>query len=180
MRRTSLPAPGPHGSEARSADASPYPYDPEVERQIAAIEAMSLTELRDAWRQRFSKEPPKLKGRDLYVRVLCFQLQADIYGDHSAAVKRKLRDLAARLAKDPKAALFPTPQLKPGIVLTRTWKGVVHRVLVQSEGYLYDGRVYSSLSEVASSITGTRWSGPRFFGIENIIRRQLREGEKRS
>lgn len=180
MRRKSLFAPGPLGAGARTTDATPYPYDPEIERQIAAIESMSLTELREAWHKRFAKEPPKLKGRDLYVRVLCFQLQADIYGDHSAAVKRKLRDLAARLARDPKAPLFPTPQLKPGIVLTRTWKGVVHRVLVQSVGYLYDGQTYSSLSEVANTITGTRWSGPRFFGIENIIRRQLREREKRS
>jgi hypothetical protein len=93
MRRKSLFAPGPLGTGARATDASPYPYDPEIERQIAAIESMSLTELREPWHKRFAKEPPKLKGRDLYVRVLCFQLQADIYGDHSAAVMRKLRDL---------------------------------------------------------------------------------------
>lgn len=178
MRRRETPPPEPHGSGARASDASPYPHDPEVERQVAEIEAMSLTELRQAWQRRFGQEPPKLKGRDLYIRVLCFRLQADIYGDHSPAVKRKLRELAAKLEKDPKAPLFPTPQLKPGIVLTREWKGVVHRVLVQSQGFLYDDRQFTSLSEVACTITGTRWSGPRFFGIERIIRRQLREGHK--
>lgn len=155
---------------ARAVD----PREAEVEREIAKIERMSLIELREAWLKRFGKEAPKLKGRDLLVRVLAFRLQADVFGDHSPEVKRKLAHLASVLAKDPKAQLFPTPSLKPGIVLTREYRGVVHRVLVQTEGYLYDEKTYSSLTDIARTITGSNWSGPRFFGIEQRVRRQIK------
>ena len=156
--------------QVRSTD----PRETEVEREIAKIERMSLIELRDAWLKRFGKAAPKLKGRDLLIRMLAFRLQADVFGDHSPAVKRKLAHLASVLANDPKAQLFPTPSLKPGIVLTREYRGVVHRVLVQTEGYLYDEKTYTSLTDIARTITGSNWSGPRFFGIEQRVRRQIK------
>jgi len=164
---------GRSGAEGlvRAAD----PREAEIEAEIGKIERMSLIELRQAWLKRFGKEAPKLKGRDLLIRALAFRLQADVFGDHSPAVKRKLAHLASVLAKDPKATLFPTPTLKPGIVLTREYKGVVHRVMVQTEGYLYDEQTYSSLTDIARTITGTNWSGPRFFGIEQRVKRRLRD-----
>lgn len=174
MRRRKTRAPEPHSSGDHGPPRSTAPREAMVEREIAQIEGMSLTELRVAWIKRFGKEAPKLKGRDLLVRVLAFQLQADVFGDHSPAVKRKLAHLASVLAKDPKASLFPTPSLKPGIVLTREWKGVVHRVLVQTEGFLYQEKVYPSLTDLARTITGTNWSGPRFFGIEQRVRQQIK------
>lgn len=157
-------------AQARATDTR----EAAVEREIAEIERMSLIELREAWLNRFGKEAPKLKGRDLLIRVLAFRVQADVFGDHSPAVKRKLAHLASVLAKDPKAHLFPTPSLKPGIVLTREYRGVVHRVLVQSQGYLYDEKTYPSLTDIARTITGSNWSGPRFFGIEQRVRRQIK------
>ena len=147
----------------------------EVERQITKLEAMSLVQLRDAWLERFGAQAPKLKGRELLLRVLAWRLQADAFGDHTPAVKRKLSQLASALAKDPKHPLLPSPTLKPGIVLTREWKGVVHRVLVRQGGFLYDERDYKTLSDIARTITGTHWSGPRFFGIEQRVRQQHRE-----
>ena len=159
------------GVAARPAD----PHDAQIEREIAKIERMTLHELREAWLTRFGAAAPKLKGRDLLIRVLAFRLQADVFGDHTPAVKRKLAHLASVLAKNPKASLFPSPSLKPGIVLMREWKGIVHRVMVQHEGFLYDEKAYSSLSDIARTITGTNWSGPRFFGIEQRVRRQLKE-----
>ena len=61
----------------------------------------------------------------------------------------------------------PTPGvLKTGTRLYRSWQGVTHEVLVLEQGYSRKGKTYASLSEVARAITGTRWSGPRFFGIE--------------
>ena len=153
----------------------PTRREAEIERQIAKLEAMSLERLRETWLEHFGAQAPKLKGRDLLIRVLAFRLQADAFGDHSPAVKRKLTQLASLLAKDPKAPLFPTPSLKPGIVLTREWKGVVHKVLVQHQGFLYAEKSYGSLSDIARAITGTQWSGPRFFGIEQRVRQQLRD-----
>ena len=175
MARRKVIAPELGGSGARVGARVPDPREAAVERQIAEIERMSLTELREAWLKRFGKEAPKLKGRDLLVRVLAFRLQADVFGDHSPAVKRKLAHLASVLAKDPRVQLFPTPTLKPGIVLTREYKGIVHRVMVQTEGYLYAERTYSSLTDIARTITGSNWSGPRFFGIEQRVRQQLKE-----
>lgn len=161
-------------SELAGSCATLPAREAEIERQIVKLEKMSLIQLREAWLERFGARAPGLKGRDLLVRVLAFRLQADAFGDHSPAVKRNLVHLASILAKNPKAPLFPTPSLKPGIVLTREWKGVVHKVLVQHQGFLYSDKSYSSLSDVARAITGTQWSGPRFFGIEQRVRRQLR------
>jgi hypothetical protein len=59
-------------------------------------------------------------------------------------------------------------------MLTREWKGVVHKVLVQHQGFRYAEKGYGSLSDIARAITGTQWSGPRFFGIEQRVRQQLR------
>jgi hypothetical protein len=146
-----------------------------IELQIANLEAKPLVQLREAWLERFGAQAPKLKGRELLVRVLAFRIQADAFGDHSPAVKRKLSHLASILARDPKAPLFPTPSLTPGIVLTREWKGIVHKVLVQHQGFLYAEKSYCSLSDVARAITGTQWSGPRFFGIEQRVRQQLHD-----
>jgi hypothetical protein len=178
MRTHTKPLQARNRRRTDNVDVSPYSRDLNIERQLAQVEAMSLIELRVAWLERFRHEAPKLKGRDFYIRVLCFRLQAERYGDHSPDVKRKLRDMAALLAKDPKATLFPNPRLKAGIVLTRSFKGSVHQVMVQTDGYLYQGRVFATLSEVARHITGTNWSGPRFFGIEARVQRQIREAEQ--
>lgn len=61
------------------------------------------------------------------------------------------------------------PHLDSGDVLKREWRGTVHRVAVDSHGYTYDGILFGSLSEVARKITGTRWLGPRFFGLERKL-----------
>ena len=167
----------PNGWAAHESNEGGVPTrrEAEIERQIAQLETMSLVRLREAWLERFGARAPKLKGRDLLIRVLAFRLQADAFGDHSPAVKRKLMHLASILAKNPKAPLYPPPSLKPGIVLTREWKGVVHKVLIQHQGFLYAEKTYGSLSDVARAITGTQWSGPRFFGIEQRVRQQLRD-----
>jgi hypothetical protein len=174
-KRSRLAEPNGWAAHESNEESVPTRREADIQRQIANWEAMSLVQLRDAWLERFGAQAPKLKGRDLLIRVLAFRLQADAFGDHSPAVKRKLRHLGSILAKDPKAPLFPTPSLKPGIVLTREWRGVVHKVLVQHQGFVYAEKTYGSLSDVARAITGTHWSGPRFFGIEQRVRQQLRE-----
>jgi hypothetical protein len=60
-----------------------------------------------------------------------------------------------------------TLELLPGTVLTREWSGHNHRVMVVSEGYTWDGQTYDSLSKIAYAITGTKWNGPRFFGLRD-------------
>jgi Protein of unknown function (DUF2924) len=58
------------------------------------------------------------------------------------------------------------PRLKAGAVLLREWHGTAHRVGVLESGYEYHGQRFNSLSEIARRITGTRWSGPLFFGVK--------------
>jgi hypothetical protein len=58
-------------------------------------------------------------------------------------------------------------RIKPGSELVRTWKGKRYRVMVTADGFAHDGKTYASLSEIASAITGTRWNGPRFFGLRS-------------
>ena len=83
------------------------------------------------------------------------------------AARGKLRSLAQKYAENPQYVPVDVPRLKPGTSLTRIWKGVRYEVRVLADGgYRYRGTDYDSLSEIAREITGTRWSGPRFFGLK--------------
>jgi len=87
-----------------------------------------------------------------------------------AAPTRRLLDqlVKAAMAK-PNGRLELPRRIKPGSELVRTWKGKRYRVRVMAEGFAYDGKTYASLSEIASAITGTRWNGPRFFGLRSAL-----------
>jgi hypothetical protein len=77
-----------------------------------------------------------------------------------------LADLAARLGRDPKTALSVPLRIKPGTRLIRAWRGERHQVTVLEHGFEYRGERHVSLSAIARAITGTRWSGPAFFGLK--------------
>ena len=92
------------------------------------------------------------------------------------AIARRLQSCARRLkqlSKSMKVDATPTSAalgaLKPGTVLTREWGGVTHRVTVLEEGFAWAGQNYRSLSEIATKISGARWSGPRFFGLKQRV-----------
>ena len=61
----------------------------------------------------------------------------------------------------------PPSTIKPGTRLLREWQGVTHEVIVLDDGVRYRGETWGSLSAVAREITGTRWSGPLFFGLKD-------------
>jgi hypothetical protein len=69
--------------------------------------------------------------------------------------------------KDPAAEISAAPAIKPGTRLIRQWQDKTHVVTVKEQGYEYQGSLYQSLSEIARLITGTRWSGPLFFGLKS-------------
>jgi Protein of unknown function (DUF2924) len=100
------------------------------------------------------------------MRVIANQLQEATLGGLLPRVKRKLAALAGNAENDPKgSALTPMARLKPGSKLVRTWYGQTHSVLVLDDGFEHHGKRYTSLTQVASALTGTHWSGPRFFGL---------------
>jgi hypothetical protein len=137
-----------------------------IDAELSSLAELSIRNLKKAWTERLGFDPPRLRSRHLLLRLLAWQLQALALGGLDAITERKLRDIAAALERDgtyePKTRL----DLSPGIVLTREWKGVIHKVTVGTNGFQHLGKRYGSLSDIARTITGTRWSGPRFFGLE--------------
>jgi hypothetical protein len=100
------------------------------------------------------------------VRVLAHRLQEQEFGGLAESSSRRLRQLAAAFAANPTTAIVSSrPTIKPGTRLVRQWKEKVHVVEARINGYEYKGTRYESLSEIARLITGTRWSGPLFFGL---------------
>jgi hypothetical protein len=93
-------------------------------------------------------------------------MQENSYGGLGTATRKRLRKLAAELEANPTANVVDMPRIKPGTRLIREWHGEMHAVTTTEQGFNYAGKHYKSLSEVARFITGTRWSGPRFFGLE--------------
>ena len=95
-------------------------------------------------------------------RALAYRIQAHAFGDLTPESVRLLDRIGAR-----EGASVPAPvrAVRPGTVMVREWNGVRHHVMADRDGYSWNGERYRSLSEVAHAITGTRWSGPRFFGL---------------
>lgn len=132
----------------------------DLEAELARLAALPLAELRGEWR-RIMKAPPPRVSRDLLIRSLGHQMQVAIHGDVPAETWR----MARALAKGAKAAAV---RPSPGTQLVREWRGVAHVVSVGADGrYQWNDRDWKSLSAIARAITGTRWSGPAFFGLRS-------------
>jgi hypothetical protein len=139
--------------------------DPLIE-QIAALEALSIEQLRSRWAEAYGRPPPPCSHRQFLVRGLAHRLQENALGGLAPAQRRHLADLAARLERDPETALSVPLRIKPGTRLIRAWRGVRHQVTVLEHGFEYRGERHGSLSAIARAITRTRWSGPAFFGLQ--------------
>jgi hypothetical protein len=131
--------------------------------------------------QRFAAEPPpKIRSSTFLRQLIGWNIQEDAVGGLDGETRRTLQTIATALEKDGNYQPKVRHRLTTGVVLTREWKGAMHRVTVVSGGFQHAGRQYKSLSDVARSITGTRWSGPRFFGLEQKIARPLKRGATQS
>jgi hypothetical protein len=97
--------------------------------------------------------------------MLAYRIQERAYGGLSPVTRKRLHQLARRLEADPNAKLCGEVRIKPGTRLIRDWRGQPHCVTVLENGYEYAGKRYPTLSQIARLITGTRWSGPLFFGL---------------
>jgi len=98
--------------------------------------------------------------------LIAWKLQSKALGGLNAETGMRLSRLKSAMVKGKEAELSPSVGLGVGTILTREWKGIEHRVLVLDHGFEHQGETYGSLSMVARAITGTQWSGPRFFGLE--------------
>jgi hypothetical protein len=136
-------------------------------KRLVTLPRLTKTELRELWEDLFKTPPsPKLRGH-LMIPILAYRLQELEFGSLSAKSRGRLRQLAKTFEANSISTVSSISTLKPGTRLVRQWGDRVHLVNVETSGYQYQGARYKSLSEVARLITGTRWSGPLFFGIKN-------------
>jgi len=117
------------------------------------------------WRKLYGAAPPLRASRSLMIRAVAYRMQERALGGLSPATRRVLEGLGEGVST--RAA---PRELRPGTLLVREWQGTSHQVVVTETGVIYRGQTYRSLSEVARVITGSRWSGPRFFGLNSHAR----------
>ena len=150
--------------------------DPEVENELDRLPKMPIADLRKRYRELFRTEPPKAFGPDLLRRSIAHRIQERAYGGLPKTTQRILDLLVKAAAAKPHGRLELPRRIKPGSELARTWKGKTYRVMVMADGFAHDGKTFSSLSEIASDITGTNWNGPRFFGLRPASMKSDGEG----
>ncbi|ABE61675.1 conserved hypothetical protein [Nitrobacter hamburgensis X14] len=138
-----------------------------VEAELAKLPTMPIANLRIRYRELFRAEPPKAFGPDLLRRSIAQRIQERTYGGLSKESSRLLRQLVKAARSKPNGKLELPRRIKAGSELVRTWRGATYRVKVTVEGFAFEGETYASLSEIACKITGTRWNGPRFFGLRS-------------
>ena len=141
-----------------------------LDNEIARLRGLDVGELRARWHTVFRRAAPPHLPRHLLFRILAYRLQADQLGDLDADTRRLLARIGSgssegidRLVADLNRS---RTELRPGTLLTREWDGHLQQVMVLAVGFTWNGKTYRSLSKVAFAITGTRWSGPRFFALD--------------
>lgn len=143
--------------------------------EIALLEQSSTDALRVEWRGRLTIEPPS-HASDEYMRsVLAYHTQERSGPKLSKARLRKLEDPAGEFEKNPGYQPISVGRMKPGVRLLREWNGETYEVTVLESGFEYRGARYKSLSVIARLITGTRWSGPKFFGLKRNGKAKAKE-----
>jgi Protein of unknown function (DUF2924) len=143
------------------------PTDPAVEDMLDRLPMMPIAQLRLKYREVFRTDPPKAFGPDLLRRSIAHRIQEEAYGGLPPSTRRLLDQLMKAAMAKPNGRLELPRRIKPGSELVRTWKRKTYRVMVMADGFAHDGKRFGSLSEIASEITGTRWNGPRFFGLRS-------------
>ncbi|WP_425908138.1 DUF2924 domain-containing protein [Nitrobacter sp. TKz-YC02] len=143
----------------------PVGSDRIVEAELAKLPVMPIANLRMRYRELFRSDPPKAFGPDLLRRSIAQRIQERAYGGLSKDSSRLLRQMIKAARNKPNGKLELPRRIKAGSELVRTWQGTTYRVKVTADGFSFEGQTYASLSEIATKIAGTRWNGPRFFGL---------------
>ena len=134
-------------------------------QDLDALAAIDLAQMRTLWSSRLERSyPPNLRSPEIFRGLLGYRLREKHHGGLPAAVRKELRRVEAKSIAGKTDDLIP--RLNIGVRLEREWQGTLHEIDVVDGGFRHHDVVYQSLSEVARAITGTRWSGPRFFGLK--------------
>ena len=152
-----------------------------ISDEIAHLRDLDLRGIRSRWQSVFGRPAPVHLTKHLLFAVLAYRLQADHFGDLDHATRQVLDRTVAKETESAMAARLASldqrrTELTPGTVLVREWDRQSHRVMVMADGFAWNGQTYDSLSKVAFAITGTKWNGPRFFGLRDKEDRAAMEG----
>src|ERR1700719_4398248 len=155
-----------------------------IEDEIVHLRGLDLKGLRARWQSVLQRPPPDYLPRHLLFAIIAYRIQADRFGDLDHETRQLLDRTGAKesgTAVSARLVSFDQKRtaLTPGTVLVREWDRQSQRVMVMSDGFAWNGQTYDSLSKVAFAITGTKWNGPRFFGLRGKQDR-LAMGEARS
>ena len=153
-----------------------------AEDEIAHLRGLDLAGLRARWQGVFQRSAPAHLPRHLLFAIIAYRIQTDHFRDLDNETRQVLdRTVAKETGPVMSARLASFDQkrteLSPGTVLVREWDRRSQRVMVMADGFAWNGQTYDSLSKVAFAITGTKWNGPRFFGLR--LREDLSTAEAR-
>jgi Protein of unknown function (DUF2924) len=157
-----------------SLPSAPRSDDPgSVEDVIAGLADLDANGLRLQWRNHLGGTPPAHLPRWLLLKVLAYQIQVAALGGPGKATLRVIRQPKGQTLDSAESGPFETriastregTTLRAGALLVREWKGKLERVMVLESGFAWNGKSYSSLSQIAKTMTGTAWNGHRFFAL---------------
>jgi len=131
-----------------------------IGEELKQLPDLDRNGLAERWVSFFGQAPPLRTSRSLMIRAVAYKMQERAFGGLKPSIRRMLQE--PEVARGPASSR----KLSPGTMLLREWQGVTHQVSVIEDGFVYRAKRYRSLTEVAFVITGSHWSGPRFFGIK--------------
>jgi hypothetical protein len=143
----------------------------DVKLEIQDLDRLSRAELRLLWIQELGDQPPTSLGRDVLALAVAYARQERVYGGLPKTLTNELDRLLDRALRDgaTKGVQAPTtPPPRIGTLLVREWQGTTHHVTIVNDGFVWNGQTHRSLSSIARAITGTKWNGPRFFGMRQV------------
>ena len=141
---------------------------PQIRRPVSVVSDLagaSMQKLKQEWQRTFGHPSPLYLRRPMFLLAIAYRRQERTHGGLRPETIRQLIKAAAEAIPGVRAKPDTAPSFRPGTIVTREWRGKTHTVSVLAAGFAYEGKVYGSLSEIARAITGTRWSGPAFFGL---------------
>lgn len=141
---------------------------PSVISKVTQLPDMPIAELKSLWSDLFGKPPPTYR-RNFLERRIAYQLQENEFRQHNSDVlENNRKKIDALIRHGEMRGKVMDYQLQAGSLLIREYRGVDHQVLVLADDrFEYQGRIFKTLSAIANEITGSKWSGPLFFGLRS-------------
>lgn len=137
-----------------------------LDAALDELHDLGRPQLLERWKAVFGQSPPAKIDRSLLIYGVAYKIQEKVLGGLKPAARRALAQLAERVHTGEFSKSPDSRRIRAGTVLLRQWHGVTHHVTVLEQGFQFDNKRFRSLSEIARAITGSRWSGPLFFGLK--------------